>query len=135
VAALKAQVEAYPPALKAEVIRTWLPISAGSFYALRKAAARGDVYVAVGCLTRIVAMLTQVLCALNETYFVTDYDALERIETFPRQPPGYAAAVRTLLGHPGTTPAELTASADRLAALHQAVAVLCQEWVPPSPGT
>jgi hypothetical protein len=134
VAALKAQAEPYPPALKAELIRTWLPISGRSFYTLRKAAARGDVYMAVGCLTRIVALLTQVLCALNETSFVTDYDALERIEAFPGQPPGYAAAVRALLGHPGATVAELTASADRLAALHRAVAVLCQEWVPLSPG-
>ena len=68
-----------------------------------QAAARGDVYMAVGCLTRIVAMLTQVLFALNEAYFVTDKGALERIEGFPLRPPDYAGgagAARPPRDHP-----------------------------------
>lgn len=128
-AALKAQVEAYPPALKRGLIRTWLPVSAGSFYSLRKAAARGDVYMAVGCLTRVVAMLTQVLFALNEIYFVTDKGALERIEAFPLRPEGYAAAVRDLLGRPGMTRADLERAAGRLESLHGQVAALCSDWL------
>ena len=126
--ALKARVAVYPPALQAGLIRTWLPVSARSFYALRQAAARGDAYMAVGCLTRIVAMLTQVLFALNEAYFVTDKGALERIESFPLRPPGYAGAVRELLGQPGTTRAGLEATAARLEALHREVATLCAAW-------
>lgn len=128
-AALKGQVETYPPALKRELIRTWLPVSGNSFYSLRKAAARGDVYMAVGCLTRVVAMLTQVLFALNDTYFITDKGALERIERFPLRPEGYAAAVRDLLGRPGTTRVELEAAASRLEELHGQVAALCGEWL------
>jgi aminoglycoside 3-N-acetyltransferase len=128
--ALKARVAVYPSALRAGLIRTWLPGSARSFYALRKAAARGDVYMAVGCLTRIVALLTQVLFALNEAYFVTDKGALERIEGFSLRPGGYSAAVRELLGHPGTTPAELEATAARLEALHGEVAARCAAWTP-----
>jgi aminoglycoside N3'-acetyltransferase/predicted nucleotidyltransferase len=126
--ALKARVAVYPPALQAGLIRTWLPISARSFYALRQAAARGDVYMAVGCLTRIVAMLTQVLFALNGAYFVTDKGALERIESFPLRPPGYAGAVRELLGQPGATRAGLESTAGRLEALHGEVAALCAAW-------
>jgi aminoglycoside 3-N-acetyltransferase len=126
--ALKARVAVYPPALKAGLIRTWLPVSARSFYALHQAAKRGDVYMAVGCLTRIVAMLTQVLFALNEAYFVTDKGALERIEGFPRRPDGYASAVRDLLGRPGTTASDLETTAARLEALHGEVAALCAGW-------
>lgn len=128
-AALKAQVETYPPALKRGLIRTWVPISGSSFYSLHKAAARGDAYMAVGCLTRVVAMLTQVLFALNDTYFLTDKGALERIDAFPLRPDGYAAAVRDLLGHPGTTRAKLEAAAGRLEALHGQVAALCGAWL------
>jgi hypothetical protein len=128
-AALKAQVEPYPPALKREVIRTWLSVSRRSFYSLHKAAARGDVYMAVGCITRVVAMLTQVLFALNETYFVTDKGSLEQIERFPLRPGGYAAAVRDLLGHLGTTRGEFETAAGRLEALHGQVAALCGEWL------
>ena len=86
--------------------------------------------MAVGCLTRIVAMLTQVLFALNEAYFVTDKGALERIDAFPLRPEGYAAGVRDLLGHPGTTPAALEATTARLEALHGEVAALCAAWTP-----
>jgi len=129
-AALKSQVEIYPPALKRELIRTWLPISGRSFYSLHKAAARGDVYMAVGCLTRVVAMLTQVLFALNDTYFVTDKGSLEQIERFPLRPDGYAA-VRNLLGRPGTTRGDLETAAGRLEALHGQVAALCGEWLSP----
>lgn len=128
-AALKAQVETYPPALKRGLIRTWVPISGSSFSSLHKAAARGDAYMAVGCLTRVVAMLTQVLFALNETYFITDKGALERIDAFPLRPAGYAAAVRELLGHPGTTRVELETVAGRLEALHRQVAALCGAWL------
>jgi hypothetical protein len=127
---LKAQVETYPPALKRALIRTWLPVSRRSFYSLRKAAARGDAYMAVGCLTRIVAMLTQVLFALNEIYFVSDKGALERIDAFALRPKGYAQAVRELLGRAGTAHPELTAAARRLEALHAEVAALCAEWLP-----
>jgi hypothetical protein len=84
--------------------------------------------MAVGCLTRIVAMLTQVLFALNEAYFVTDKGALERIEGFPRRPDGYASAVRDLLGRPGTTASDLETTAARLEALHGEVAALCAGW-------
>ena len=134
-AALKARIAVYPPALRAGLIRTWLTVSARSFYALRQAAARADAYMAVGCLTRIVAMLTQVLFALNETYFVTDKGALERIEGFPRRPADYTGVVRELLGRPGTTRAALEATAARLEALHGEVAALCAPWTAaPAPG-
>jgi hypothetical protein len=128
-AALKAQVEVYPSALKRKLIRTWLPIAGRSFYSLHKAAAQGDVYMAVGCVTRVGAMLTQVLFTLNETYFVTDKGALERIDTFPLQPDGYVGAVRELLGQPGTTPAELEITAARLEDLHRRVTSLCSDWL------
>lgn len=83
----------------------------------------------VGCLTRVVAMLMQVLFALNETYFVTDKGSLERIERFALRPEGYAAAVGDLLGHPGTTRGELELAARRVEALHGQVAALCSEWL------
>ena len=72
----------------------------------------------------------EVLFALNEAYFFTDKGNLERIEGFPLRPDAYAAGVRELLGHPGTTRAELEATAARLEALHGEVAALFAAWTP-----
>jgi len=60
---------------------------------------------------------------------VTDKGALERIEGLPPRPEGYAAAVRALLGHPGTRASELAATAARLEDLHAQGDALCGEWV------
>jgi hypothetical protein len=128
---LKAQVAVYPAALKADLIRTWLSC-ADTFYTARKTARAGDVYGTVGCLTRTDAMLTQVLFALNETYFVSDKGSFARLDTFPLRPPDYCATVTSVLAAPGTTSEALLATVERMAEIHQQVADLCREWLSPS---
>jgi hypothetical protein len=126
-AALKAEVAVYPPALKRRLIDGWLgAIDVLDLYAVRKAAGRGDVYNAVGCLTRIASRLTQALFALNETYFMNDKGALEAIERFSLRPDGYAETVTALLAGPGRTRDELTAAVERMAALAAQVVALCR---------
>jgi predicted nucleotidyltransferase len=127
-AALKAEVAVYPPALKAAVIRTWLP-NADTSYSGRKAALRGDVYMAVGCFTRSLAMLAQVLFALNERYFVTDKGTLDHIKRFALAPPGYAERAQEILARPGSTPEALMDTERRLEELQREVALLCTEWM------
>jgi hypothetical protein len=127
-AALKARVDVYPPVLRREIIREWLRGAEVWWPVLRKFAARGDVYNVAGSANRVAAALTQVLFALNETYFVTDKGALERIDRFPVKPGGYSAAVRAILAHPGGTPGELLATVQRLEEIHHQVTALCAKW-------
>ena len=74
-------------------------------------AERGDVYNTVGCLTRTAASLTQVLFALNETYFIRDKQVMQVIAGFPLVPGGYVEQVTGILAHPGSRTDELAAGA------------------------
>ncbi len=121
---LKHAVASYPPALKAAIVRDYLWSTEFTLVQGKQFAARGDVYNAAGCLTRALSLLTQVLFALNETYFITDKGALEAIEAFPVRPDGYGDEVRALLAAPGSTAAELSATMRRLAMLFARVTAL-----------
>jgi hypothetical protein len=126
-AALKALVADYPPALKEGLLDTWLgAVEILDLYAARKAASREDVYNAVGALTRIASRLTQALFALNETYFLNDKGALEAIDGFARRPARYRETVTDILAHPGATSSELTESVERMATLYRQVKALSQ---------
>lgn len=131
IAALKAGVATYPPALRADLVQGWLRNAAFGQSQVVKLAARGDVYSTVGALTRAAASLTQVLFALNEVYFVADKGALEQIESFPRRPDRYRARVEAALAHPGATPAELTATAAAIGTLIDEVVALAGDLYRP----
>src|SRR5258706_13520436 len=124
IADLKRQVTPYPPKLKQTI--AWELLWAGEFTLLhaRDFAERGDVYNTVGCLTRALSYLTQVVFALNETYFISDKKAMATIETFPVRPPDYAATVRHILGRPGYSAHELSETVRALETLFRAVAGL-----------
>lgn len=116
-APLKAAVRLYPPALKDTIVRESLWGAEFTMKFGRDFAAAGDVYNAVGCMTRTLCQLTQALFAVNEVYFITDQGSLEAIESFPLRPDRYSANVRAMLSRPGATPDELTRSMNRLASL------------------
>jgi hypothetical protein len=90
----------------------------------RASAARGDVYMTVGCLARALANLTQALFALNERYFLRDKGTLQTISTFPLLPEGYVERAERILAYPGQTPAELIATTHELELLWQSVVSL-----------
>jgi hypothetical protein len=131
IAALKARVAVYPPALKRDLVQGWLWTAAFGHESTVKLARRGDVYSTVGCLTRAAAALTQVLFALNEVHFVSDKDALAQIEALPLRPARYRARLEAALAHPGADPDRLVAAAGEVGALIDEVVALAGDLYRP----
>lgn len=121
---LKRQVEVYPPELKAKLIADSLWSAEFTLLHARGFAERGDVYNVAGCMTRVMANLTQALFALNERYFMRDKGVLEEIAAFSILPAGYAAQVRRLLAQPGQTAQELTDTVRELEEVWRSVVFL-----------
>ncbi|HHY58427.1 MAG TPA: nucleotidyltransferase domain-containing protein [Chloroflexi bacterium] len=124
VQALKARVEHYPELLHLHAVNDGLWSAEFTLLQARNFAARGDVYNTVGCLTRTVTTLTQVLFALNRCYFMTDKGALEMIDGFARRPANYRQAICAILAAPGSDVTALVQSVARLEALWQRIVEL-----------
>jgi predicted nucleotidyltransferase len=127
IAALKTLTATYPPLMRETIIATYLYDARFMAGLARKPALRGDVFHVAGCLFRVAAALVQVLFALNERYFVNEKGALEATRTFPLAPPRFAATIESVLGRPGTAPAQLVASLERLQRLTAEVSALCSQ--------
>lgn len=131
-APLKARVREYPAALRDAIISVHGWGGEFSLYHARGAAARGDVYNAVGGLMRTAGHLTQVLFALNRVYFLNDKGALDAVARFALAPPDCAARVCALLAAPGADAAALTASiAAMQSLLDAALALAGDSYRPP----
>lgn len=124
VARLKEQVAVYPPMLKEKIVSGNLWMAEFSLLHADGYAANCDLYATVGALTRTASFLTQLLFALNETYFMNDKTAMKEIAAFPIVPAGYVDALSEVLAHPGRTSAELQASVQALRALWSSVVAL-----------
>jgi nucleotidyltransferase-like protein/uncharacterized protein DUF4037 len=110
IADLKTRVAKYPSVLRQRIVADSLWIAQFTLSHAEKFAAQGDIYNTVGCLTRVAGSLTQALFALNEVYFMTDKNAMDRIANFKISPPGYVEQMRPLLARPGQTASELRRS-------------------------
>lgn len=126
-AALAVQILDYPAELRRTIVREGLWSAEFTLHWLEGFARRGDVYNAVGCMTRALAQLTQVLFALNRVYFPGDKGALETVDGFGSAPPGYRDKVVRLLARPGGDAAGLGKSARTLEGLFRSVAALAGE--------
>lgn len=120
-AALKARVWPYPPALKTAVLQRFGFHASFALDHLDKAASSADIYMAVGCLYRTMSALVQVIYGLNERYFLNDKRALAECSSFDRLPRDFAARVTELLAAPGGTSASLAESAALARALYNEV--------------
>jgi predicted nucleotidyltransferase len=107
---LKRLVRPYPPLLRAALLQRFLFEAGFSLDGAAKSAARGDVVYVAGCLFRTIGCLVQALYAASERYCLNEKGALREVGSFARTPPTFTATAVRLLGAPGTTPAELTAS-------------------------
>jgi len=116
---LKGELLSYPPALKQTIVREYLWATQFTLLFARDFATRADVYNTVGCLTRGLSYLTQVLFALNETYFSSDKQAMEATTHLPVCPASYAKRVAALLARPGATAPELSQAVASLAGLFE----------------
>lgn len=124
VANLKALVNPYPQGIKESITQNMLWGCEFTLSAARGFATKGDIYNTVGCLTRALSFLTQVLFALNETYFISDKRAIETIETFSLKPSDYTASVNQILAHVGSSAEELSATVLHLEHLFRRVVEL-----------
>jgi hypothetical protein len=69
-------------------------------------AQRGDIFNAVGCLTRIAFMLAQALFALNAEYYFGDKGCLEATKQFARQPNHFSRRLEEVLALRIANPAD-----------------------------
>ncbi len=118
---LKRSVARYPAALRRTIVADYLWGAEFTLLFARDFAGRGDVYNTVGCLTRGLSYLTQVLFALNRTYFIADKGAIEAVARLRVTPAAYARRVRRILARPGGSAAELGATVAAFAALFRDV--------------
>jgi predicted nucleotidyltransferase len=121
---LKRQVEVYPPRLKETIVRDCLWSAEFTLLHARGFAAQGDVYNTAGCLTRAASSLTQVLFALNETYFMRDKQVMNVIAGFSICPSGYVAEIGRILASPGSDRETLAETVARMERAWQDVVAL-----------
>lgn len=118
VEALRAQVAAYPPALRSAVRRDMLGGAAFTLAAFApKFAARGDVVGTVACLARAVWQLALALLALDHRYLVSDKTLLDEVEAAALAPPQFRARAEAALASPGQSPAGLASAVEAIAAI------------------
>jgi Nucleotidyltransferase domain len=127
IAKLKDQVRTYPLKLKHKMIGNALWLAEFTLLFAHTFAVKGDIYNTVGCLTRVVANLTQALFALNERYFISDKKVMDTIATFPLLPEGYSEQIRGILACPGSTAQQLTQTVNNLEEAWRNVASLAGE--------
>lgn len=131
IAKLKQQVQVYPPKLKQKIVVDSLWSAEFALLFAHDFAAQGDVYNTVGCLTRIVANLTQALFALNARYFIRDKKVMTTVAGFPIVPPDYGAQINAILACPGSSAAALTQTVGELEQVWRSVVVLTGEMYQP----
>lgn len=108
-AALHEQVQAYPAALGAALVRG---LGEASFLlsALGKAAARGDTAYVAGCLFRVVLLCAHALHGRAGRWLINDKGAIAATGKLPGAPPDFALRAHGVLAHLGTQPVELEAA-------------------------
>jgi len=124
IADLKRSVEIYPPKLKKRVIADSLWSAEFTIVHARGYAAQGDVYNTVGCLTRVVTNLNQVLFALNERYFIRDKQVMQTIAGFAHLPSGYVEQINRALACPGNDVSALAKSVGEIEEVWRSVVAL-----------
>mgnify|MGYP000894776173 CR=1 FL=1 len=111
---LKQRVQTYPPLLRERIIQDGLWNAEFTLSFARTFAKQNDIYNTTACLVRIAANLTQVLFALNHTYFLREKKVMEVIGGFPLVPDGYADRLTAVLGSPGHDQMSLVASVQQI---------------------
>lgn len=82
-----------------------------------KPALCGDVLLVSLALSRAIGILVQALYAWHRRWCLNEKGSLAVAETLPGAPPSFGPRARTLLGVPGTTPDELSATVEAAAEL------------------
>lgn len=125
---LQNQVKNYPKKLKKTIIQKNLWEAEFSLLHAKKCAQKHDIYSTAGCAVRIIAYFTQVLFALNDTYFISDREAINTIEQFTLKPKAYKHKLETILAYLGHTQKALENSMEGLHELFLMIKKLCNEF-------
>ncbi len=128
--ALRAAARRYPEALARRLAETSVWEAGFAVTIARKAVGRGDAVYVAGCLFRAVGLCTHALHAHARRWLIAEKGAVAAAAALPGAPSGFAERAHGVLGHPGTTPAELAEAVDAAAALVAEVATACR----PAPG-
>jgi predicted nucleotidyltransferase len=110
IAGLKSKVREYPEKFRTAAVAKHLFDAEFEISIAAKPAARGDVMYVAGCLFRAAGFMTIVLYALNRRFFLNEKGAFAESRQFAIKPARFHDTVASVLGHIGTTPAELSAS-------------------------
>jgi hypothetical protein len=123
VAAAKARLATYPPALRAAIV-TRFGHEAHFFLAIaKKGADRGDVAYVAGCAYRALACLLQMVFATNRQWLLNEKGALRLADGFASKPEDLKARVEAAFALTAD-PAQLKASLADLSALIDETAAL-----------
>jgi predicted nucleotidyltransferase len=125
VAALKTLVAEYPEKFRSANLAKHLFDAGFEVMIASKPALRGDIMYVAGCLFRAAGFLTLVLYALNRRFFLNEKGAALESRGFAIKPARFHDVVDEVLGNPGKTPAELTASVLKFEALVESMRELC----------
>ncbi len=129
--ALKAKVATYPKPLQHAIISDFMWDAEFALAHCKKAASRGQVLSAAGCLTRIASDWVQTVYALNETYFLSEKRFYQQAQTFAVQPRDFTARLEKMLGEIGETQPDLLATVSRAEGLFDEMKALCGELYRP----
>jgi hypothetical protein len=132
-AALKAEVSTFPPALRSAIVREYLWSAEFTLFFAQSFATRGDVLNTSGCLTRCARALVQVLFARNEVFFTSDKTALAEIARFAVVPRDFGPRLEAILASPGGGGKLLVRSTGTMRELVAETAALCPEYRPKYP--
>ena len=118
----KRQAESYPPALKRQLVETFLFEADFSCALAEKCVASGAPGSLAAHMFRAVSAMHQVLFALNETWLLNEKKAALRAESLPAVPAGYAGKVNSVF-----TAADPITAVTRLRALCGEVSALAAQ--------
>ncbi len=115
-AELKSEVRPYPVALRSGLARGYHWGAEFAVTNARKPAVRGDIYAAIGCVSRAIAFLVQSLYAVNEVYFISDKGAIAEVAAMAIRPTDWTGRVQACLSVT-SEPSQLSEGVDVASAL------------------
>ncbi|MGW2397730.1 nucleotidyltransferase domain-containing protein [Kitasatospora sp. NPDC001664] len=123
-AALRALVDPYPPALAEAVVARFGWEAGFSLDGALSPARRGDLHQVTGLLHRAVACLNQVVFALNGRFLLNEKGALAEAAGMPRTPADYRPRTEAALTGFSVDPSTLRSAVDAVRGLHEELAGL-----------
>ncbi|HEY0698485.1 MAG TPA: nucleotidyltransferase domain-containing protein, partial [Micromonospora sp.] len=124
-AALRADLRDYPPALSAALVEGLWEASFAVDLA-RKGAARGDTTYVAGCLFRAFGLCAHALHGHAGRWLVNEKGAVAAAGRLPGAPADFAGRAQRIMGSLGGTPVELRSALDAAAELVADTAAACR---------